>query len=134
MQELPPPTVTKIPDIEGDEGFQILIKNDLEIDEKLDIISRGVNVLGEMAREMGKEVELQGKMLEELDHKVETTTAQLQNLNKRLKNTLDKVRILFCFIVFISLVQVRSPDRCIIDCIIIIIILGIGGWIYNMLT
>jgi len=109
-------TVTSLPDIE-DESFQLLIQQDNEIDVKLDGVAKGVAVLKEMATEMGKEVEMQEVMIEELNTKVEKTNAKLINLNQRLKKTLEGV---------------RKANRFCIDIILIVIILAIGGYLYNV--
>jgi len=73
--------------------------------------------LKDMANEMGKEIEMQGMMIDELDHKVEKTNAKLINLNKRLKKTLESV---------------RKADRFCIDIILLVVILAIGGYLYNV--
>jgi len=114
--ETPNATITSLPDIE-DESFQLLIKQDDEINVKLDDVSKGVAVLKDMANEMGKEIEMQEKMIEELDNKVEKTNAKLINLNKRLKKTLEGV---------------RKADRFCIDIILLVVVLAIGGYLYNV--
>jgi len=108
--------VSTLPDIDDDD-FRLLKQNDRKIDEKLDVIAQGVSVLGEMANEMGKEIEMQGVMIEELTQRVDDTQATLNNLNKRLKKTLEKV---------------RKGDRFCIDIILLIVVLALGGYIYNV--
>eukprot|EP01114_Cavostelium_apophysatum_P007618 TRINITY_DN1975_c0_g1_i2.p1 TRINITY_DN1975_c0_g1~~TRINITY_DN1975_c0_g1_i2.p1 ORF type:complete len:277 (-),score=68.62 TRINITY_DN1975_c0_g1_i2:35-865(-) len=108
--------VTSLPDID-DADFQVLRQKDAQIDAQLVLVGEGVTVLREMAQEMGKEIELQGVMLGELEHKVDKTNAELNNLNKRLKKTLEKV---------------RKGDRFCLDILLLIIILAIGGYIYNI--
>jgi len=110
--------ITELPDIEGDEGFALLRKNDALIDQKLDIAAEGVRVIKELATEMGKEIQTQGVMMEEIENKVDRTQAHLDNLNRRLKKTLDKV---------------RKGDRFILDFILLVILLALGGFIYNLL-
>jgi len=111
--------ITELPDIEGDEGFQLLRKNDALIDHKLDIAAEGVRVIKELATEMGKEIQTQGVMMAEIEDKVDRTQAHLDNLNRRLKKTLENV---------------RKGDRFILDFILLIIVLGLGGFIYNLLA
>jgi len=111
------PLITELPDIDGDEGFQLLRRNDARIDQQLELVSQGVNVLREMAVEMGKEIELQGTMMTELDDKVERAQTHLNALNKRLKDVLTNV---------------RKGDRFIIDFILLVILLALGGYIYNI--
>jgi len=108
--------VTSLPDID-DADFQLLKQNDLKIDAKLDQVGQGVEVLRNMALEMGREIEMQGVMIAELDNRVDETNAQLNNLNRRLKKTLEKV---------------RKGDRFCIDIILIVIVLALAGYIYNI--
>jgi len=109
------PTISQLQDID-DPQFQILLNLDDEIDEKLNNASKGVAILKEMAQEMGKEIEMQGLMINELDHKVEKVNSKIMNLNKRLKKTLE---------------EVRKADRFCIDIILLIVVLAIGGYLYN---
>jgi len=107
--------VGHLPDVD-DPKFQLLIHNDQEIDKKLDLIRQGVLTWGEMAHEMGNEIQVQGLMIEGLNKKADDTNRELNSLNRRLKKTLEKV---------------RKADRFIIDIILLVIILAIGGYIYN---
>jgi len=109
--------VSELPDIPDDEGFQLLKKNNLIIDKKLDQVSEGVGVLRNMAEEMGKEIEMQTVMINEVTKKMDDTQATLDNLNRRLRNTLEKV---------------RKADRFCIDIILLIVVLAIGAYIYNL--
>jgi len=111
------PVVSELPDIPDDEGFQLLKKNNTLIDKKLDAVSDGVQVLRGMAEEMGKEIEMQGSMIGELGKKMDDTQGTLDNLNRRLRNTLEKV---------------RKADRFCIDIILLIVILAIGAYVYNL--
>jgi len=113
------PLITELPDVDGDEGFQLLRKNDQIIDQKLELASQGVRVLKEMASDMGKEIEVQTVMLNEVTEKVDRTQAHLDNINRRLKKTL---------------VAVRKGDRFILDFILLVILLALGGFLYNMLA
>jgi len=110
------PVISSLPDIDGDEGFQLLRMNDAQIDEKLDHVSRGVANLKGMAEEMGKEIEMQGMMIDQVTNRVEEANAKLINLNKRLKKTLEGF---------------RKADRFCIDLILLVIILALGGYLYN---
>jgi len=108
--------ITSLPDIDGDEGFQLLRLQDQEIDEKLEQVSRGVKDLETMAKEMGKEIDMQGMMIGEVESKVEIANEKLANLNKRLKKTLAAY---------------RKPSRFCIDIILLVVLLAIGGYLYN---
>lgn len=58
-------------------------------------------------------------MIDELEHHVDKTNANLQSLNKRLKDQLNKI---------------RTCDRFVIDFICIVLILGLAGFIYNIVS
>jgi len=113
------PVITSLPDIDGDEGFQLLRKQDEEIDAEIEVASKGVAILKEIAISMGQEVEMQGKMIEETERNVERANVKLINLNKRLKKTLQSV---------------RKADRFCIDIILLIVLLAIGGYLYNVFS
>jgi len=111
------PLVTELPDIDGDEAFMLLKRQDREIDFKLDAISQGVAHLKEIAISMGNEIELQENMIAALDVKVDKTTEHLARLNRDLKKALQGV---------------RRGNRLCIDMILLVIVLGIGAYIYNI--
>eukprot|EP01118_Nematostelium_gracile_P020427 TRINITY_DN989_c0_g1_i1.p1 TRINITY_DN989_c0_g1~~TRINITY_DN989_c0_g1_i1.p1 ORF type:complete len:271 (-),score=106.47 TRINITY_DN989_c0_g1_i1:58-870(-) len=108
--------VTELPDIDGEKG-QLLKENDRMIDQELTKVGEGVQRLKQKATAMGQEIEMQGRMIDEIDTKVVKVNEKLVNLNKRMKKTLEGV---------------RKADRFCIDVILIIIILAIAGYLYNM--
>jgi len=110
------PLITELPDID-DGGFQMMRKNDKVIDDMLDNVAAGVVELRDMANEMGKEATKQGDMLDHLDIKVDKVNDELENINIRLKKALDSV---------------RKGDRFIVDIILLVILLGLGGYIYSV--
>jgi len=112
------PTVTSLPNIDG-EGFQLLRLQDDEIDKQLEEVSKGVAALRDVAVDMSREIELHEVIIGELDHKVELTNIQFVNLNKRLKKTLESV---------------RKADRFCIDIILLVVLLAIGGYLYNLFS
>eukprot|EP00727_Mastigamoeba_balamuthi_P006990 m51a1_g2911 putative C-tail anchored protein, C-terminal SNARE domain (268) ;mRNA; r:504942-505968 len=110
------PTVTALPNIE-DPRFQVLLRNDAVIDDMLDRISDAVGTLKDMAQEMGNEIDKQETMLDDLEHRVDRADAQVTNLNKRLKKLIE---------------QTRKGDKFCTDFILIVVLIGIGGLIFNM--
>jgi len=110
------PLITELPDID-DAGFQMMRKNDQVIDGMLDNIKDNVGVLKEMASEMGKEAERQGVMLEDLEIKVDKVNDELENINIRLRKALESI---------------RKGDRFIVDIILLVILLGLAGYIYSI--
>jgi len=113
------PLISELPDIEGDSGFQMLRENDREIDAKLNTIFGIVTELKEGARAMGQEADKHSGLIDDATYKVDRAVGEIQNLNKRLKETLQKV---------------RRADRFCIDIILVVVILGIGAYLYNVFT
>jgi len=110
------PLITSLPDID-DAGFQLLRKNDQIIDGMLENVAAGVNELREIATEMGKEAEHQGVMLDNLDAHVDKVNDDLENINIRLRKALESV---------------RKGDRFIVDIILLVVLLGLIGYIYSI--
>jgi len=106
----------KLPDID-DPKFQALIEKDQAIDSKLDLVSQGVETLRQMATEMNKEVLVQEVMIETIDNRADKVNNMLDSLNDRMKKTLQGV---------------RKADRFVIDFILLVIVLAIAGYIYNI--
>ncbi|KAJ1641096.1 hypothetical protein T492DRAFT_923090 [Pavlovales sp. CCMP2436] len=112
-------TDSDLPDIETQEGLSQLKQTDGRIDVELEEISNGVQDLRHIALDMKEEVRLQSAMVDEITNKVDGANDHLHNLNRKMKNALK---------------EVRSADRFIIDFILIIVILGIATYCYNMFT
>jgi len=111
------PTVTSLPDID-DPRFQQLIKTDREIDRLVEVLGENVRQLGQMARDIRDEAHAQGEILDQLDVEVSHADAKLQTLNRRLKTIVEKA---------------RPGSKFIIDFILIIVLLGLGGLIYTVI-
>jgi len=105
-----------IPNVD-DPRFQALIQRDDEINKVLDSIGGKVHILHGMAVEMNETVKVQSDMIDRVEANVDDLNAQLVTVNKKLKDILTKL---------------RSPDRFIIDFILICLLLGIGGLIYKV--
>jgi len=116
--EPPKPTISKLPDID-DDGFRELRENDAIIDRKLDDISEGVQILKGMATAYDREIEMQSILIEENEKEVDKTNVQLVNINKRMKNAVQSV---------------RGCDRFVLDFVLIVVILAIGLYIYNLVA
>jgi chromosome segregation ATPase len=110
------PTVTSLPDVD-DPRFQQLIRTDQQIDELLDRISEGVKVLGQMAGDMHEAIEMQGQIMSTMEDQVERANETVITLNKRLRKIVT---------------QLRSGDRFCVDFILICVIIGLAGLIYNV--
>ncbi len=62
---------------------------------------------------------MQTAMVDEITNKVDKANVHLNNLNKRMKQTLQ---------------QTRSADRFILDIILVVILLGVVGYIISMVS
>ncbi|KAF3441529.1 hypothetical protein FNV43_RR15443 [Rhamnella rubrinervis] len=86
-------------------------------DQGLDVIAEGLGTLKEMAHDMNEELDRQVPLMDEIDDKVDRANADLKNTNVRLKETVHRLR--------------SSRNFC-IDIILLIIILGIAAYLYNV--
>ena len=68
---------------------------------------------------MRDEVKVQSAMVDEITHKVDAASGHLTNLNKRMKKTLANT---------------RSADRFILDFILLVILLGVVGYIVSLVS
>jgi len=109
------PTITELPDIEGELGTELKDK-DNQINQKLLLVEDGVGVLRQMATDMGKEIELQENIIAVIDNDVDKANEQLDNINARMRKVLTGV---------------QKADNFCITVVMICIILGIAGFIYN---
>ncbi|CAI9105125.1 OLC1v1003985C2 [Oldenlandia corymbosa var. corymbosa] len=91
----------------------------LKQDQGLDVISEGLDTLKNLARDMNEELDRQVPLVDEIETKVDKATSDIKNTNVRLKDTITKV---------------RSSRNVLIDIILVCILLGIIGYLYNVLT
>ena len=70
-----------------------------------------------VALDIRDEVKVQNAMVDEITHKVDKAHKQLTSVNKKMKKTLE---------------QTRSADRFILDFILLVVLLGIVGYIITM--
>ncbi len=88
-------------------------------DLALDNIERGISTLKELGAAMGDELERHDVVIDEVGAKMDTVTKELQNNNMKLKGLVT---------------QVRSSRRFFIDLILICVLLGLGLYIFNMVS
>ena len=86
-------------------------------DLALDNIERGISTLKEIGAAMGDELERHDVVIDEVGDKMDTVTKELQNNNMKLAGLVT---------------QVRSTRRFFIDLILIIVLLALGLYIFNM--
>ena len=112
---------TELPDIDSEtrDGLQLLDRKNQQIDQQLEIVAEGVSELKSIALHMRDEVKVQSAMVDEITSKVDAASSHLNNLNRKMKQTLA---------------QTRSADRFILDFILLVILLGIVGYIISMVT
>ncbi|XP_018499980.2 syntaxin-71-like isoform X1 [Pyrus x bretschneideri] len=87
-------------------------------DQGLDVIAEGLDTLKNMASDMNEEIDRQVPLMDEIDDKVDRANADLKNTNVRLKDTIVKLR--------------SSRNFC-IDITLLILVLGIAAYLYNVL-
>ncbi|CAL8123125.1 unnamed protein product [Prunus armeniaca] len=87
-------------------------------DQGLEVIAEGLDTLKNMAGDLNEEIDRQVPLMDEIDDKVDRANADLKNTNVRLKDTIIKLR--------------SSRNFC-IDITLLIIILGIAAYLYNVL-
>ncbi|XP_057425473.1 syntaxin-71-like [Lotus japonicus] len=87
-------------------------------DQGLDVIAEGLDTLKDMAHDMNEELDRQVPLMDEIDTKVDQAASDLKNTNVRLKDTV---------------IQLRSSRNFCIDIVLLIIILGIAAYLYNVL-
>lgn len=87
-------------------------------DQGLDMISEGLDTLKNMAHDINEELDRQVPLMDEIDTKVDKATSDLKSTNVRLKDTVN---------------QLRSSRNFCIDIVLLIIILGIAAYLYNVL-
>ncbi|KAL7718822.1 t-SNARE coiled-coil-like proteiny domain-containing protein [Entamoeba marina] len=104
--------VDEIPEIDDDDRFAQLRKNDEEIDKQLDIVANGVKELKDVAIDIGQKVDVQTDKLEVLDGKVEHINERYDQTNEKLKGVLDKV---------------RGPDKMLMTIMMVFVLLGVGS-------
>lgn len=97
-------------------------KNEWEVakarqDERLEGIEKGIGTLKELGIAMGEEVQRQDVLIDEVDAKMDSVTADLRNNNAKLKGLVTKV---------------RSSRNFFIDVILIIVLLALALYIYNI--
>jgi len=114
-----PVSGTELPDIETQDGLRQLQVKDQRIDEELEQVAAGVQDLKSVALDIRDEVKVQSAMVDEITHKVDKANIHLGSINKKMKKTLQ---------------QTRSADRFILDFILLVILLGIIGYIISMFS
>ncbi|KAI9911258.1 hypothetical protein PsorP6_009665 [Peronosclerospora sorghi] len=95
-------------------------RNDQRFDNIIEQIGTGVQELDMQARMLNEELQQQAVMIDGLGERIETTHAHVESVNKKMKETLRKVG--------------RGPDKCMMDMICLILLLGILAVLYNMLV
>ncbi|KAG1684512.1 hypothetical protein DVH05_011026 [Phytophthora capsici] len=93
-------------------------RNDQRFDNMIEQIGTGVQELGMQARMLNEELQQQAIMIDGLGERIDNTQAHVESVNKKMKDTLAKVG--------------RGPDKCMMDMICLILLLGILGVVYNM--
>jgi len=110
---------TALPDLETQAELDQMQARDRKIDEGLQVVSEGVSELQAVAIDMREEMTMQRTVIDEVESNVDKANAKLTNINKRMKRALTKT---------------RSADRFIMDFILIVVLLGVIGFIIMLVT
>jgi len=110
--------VNVLPDLD-DPIFDQVNQNEQLIDNKLKIVLDKVRVLKQDAQDINEEVTAQEPLIAELTEHVEQTFQKLRTVNTQLKETLK---------------DVRSPKNFLCDVCLCLLILGVAGAIYGLIT
>ncbi|KAH3758931.1 syntaxin of plants SYP7 [Pelomyxa schiedti] len=108
---------TSLPNID-DPRFQELKRRDEEIDTVLDSIGNKVHALHGIAIEMNEVAHKQSDQIDKIADNVDDLNQQLISANKQMKEILEKL---------------RSPDKFILDFILICVLLGVAGMVYTVI-
>ncbi|PON97336.1 t-SNARE [Trema orientale] len=103
---------------ESDQFRQEYEMRRIKQDEDLDVITEGLHTLKEMAHDMNEELDRQVPLMDEIDDKVDRANSDLKNTNVRLKETV---------------IRLRSSRNFCIDITLLIIVMGIAAYLYNVL-
>lgn len=87
-------------------------------DQSLDVIADGLSTIRNLAEDMNEELDKQSVLLDEIDTKVDKASSDLKSTNVRLRETVTKM---------------RSNRNFCVDIILLIVVLGIAGYLYNVL-
>jgi len=110
---------TALPDLETQAELDQLEATDRKIDQGLQVVAEGVRDLRVVAVDMRDEMTLQRTMINDIEGKVDKANVKLNNINKRMKR---------------ALIKTRSADRFILDFILIVVLLGIVGFIIMLVA
>jgi len=110
--------VNVLPDLDDPIFDQVNINEQL-VDKALGVVLEKVQVLKQDAIEIGQEIDEQEQVIKQVAEHVETTFSSLKTVNNQLKETLK---------------QVRSARTFCCDVILCLLILGIAGAIYGLLS
>mmetsp|Transcript_18224 Transcript_18224/g.21076 ORF Transcript_18224/g.21076 Transcript_18224/m.21076 type:complete len:336 (-) Transcript_18224:57-1064(-) len=91
---------------------------DQEFDKQLDQIGEGIQDLAEIAQMQNEEVRRQNVMLDNVGNKITNAHDHIANVNTKMKETLD---------------EVRAADKICVDIMCIMIMVGLGAVLYQMI-
>jgi len=97
--------------------IQQIERRDKEFDKELDTIGEGIKDLGEIAAMQSEEVKRQNVMLQNVENRIDDAAEHITSVNQRMKDTLN---------------EVRAADKICIDIMCIVMMVGLGAVLYNM--
>ncbi|KAL0231884.1 hypothetical protein PCE1_002881 [Barthelona sp. PCE] len=119
------PTPTKpliseqLPELDCDEGLAQIYEN-IEIqDGKLEVLYNSIVKTTDTALVIGDELDKHEELVEVISDKTQKATEQISDVNKRIKK---------------AIVSVRGGEKCTLDLILLVLVVSIAYYIYQMLS
>lgn len=106
-------------DLTSDQSVQLqqLKDRDADFDQTLNEIGEGIKDLSEIAQMQNEEAKRQTVMLERVEEQMENVQSHVSSVNAKMKETLD---------------EVRGADKICVDIMCIIVMVGLGAVMYQM--
>lgn len=106
-------------DLTAEQNVQLqqLKDRDAEFDKTLESIGEGIMDLSEMAQMQNEEVKRQSAMLERVEERMDQVQEHVTSVNAKMKETLE---------------EVRGADKICVDIMCIVLMVGLGAVMYQM--
>eukprot|EP00558_Chaetoceros_sp_UNC1202_P004198 CAMPEP_0197247928 /NCGR_PEP_ID=MMETSP1429-20130617/32567_1 /TAXON_ID=49237 /ORGANISM="Chaetoceros sp., Strain UNC1202" /LENGTH=344 /DNA_ID=CAMNT_0042708977 /DNA_START=56 /DNA_END=1090 /DNA_ORIENTATION=- len=98
--------------------LQEINSRDQDFDQQLDEIGEGIQDLADIAQMQNEEVRRQNVMLENVGNRIDDNLDHITNINAKMKETLN---------------EVRSADKICVDIMCIVMMVGLGAVLYQMI-
>ena len=119
--EIPPDIPSSLLQEEEDisQEMSVIQQNEDLINEGLDQVHYRIRRLHVLATEIGDEITVQNEMLAETTNNIDKAQSHMESVNGKLKKLVKAT---------------RSGDKIILDCILLVVLLAIAGFIYRSVS